>query len=799
MFTLSPLTQHFQLTPLCRFFRNSLSITLVASTAVNAQGEAPNTPSITDTSGLERIVVTSQKRVQSLQDIPTSIQAFSGEELGKNNIANLLDMSESLPNVHITETSSSKRIFIRGIGSGTNAGFEQSVAMYKDGIYLGRGHQAKFPFLDMERIELIKGPQAVMFGKNATAGALSMSSNPASSLFEGNVKVEVGSDNERRYSGVINVPVNDDLAIRVAAFKESRDGFLYNQARDQDEASSDANGVRFTADWQLSDALHAQLKWEHGNFSTSGSRYQYIIDTPSRDEQIASDPTNPGNVGYRSFLLSDTSGLDYTSAVSGDQHPGGLDEGNDTSTDYGALRLTYAVNDYEFTSISTYSQYDWDALFDADYSEVSLIRQEYVEHYEQFTQELRVASPTNQVIEYVAGIFYMNSDLAHPNDVLLGASLLIPELPGTSLGTLALFEQEQESYSAFTSFTWNMDTHWKANLGLRYQHETKDVTSEQSIYALFEDGTPEAVQQFANAAAPAISRSLSGAGEHTLATDRSESHLSPSLSLQYFGFADTMLFANAGIGYKAGGFDGSGLNSSQGTEVDPNSGFEYEDEKATNYELGIKSEPIKNKLELNATVFLTDYQNLQVSEFNGNAFVVKNAAETRVKGIEIDSRWAMTDHWDLSANVALLDFEYQAYDGASPTVRQAELLGQATQSLTGQTGAFAPDYSGNIALNYETTVGSGYTLTANLAVNFSDDFFLEQDLDPIAHQKAYEKINLRIGLLDADDSWSISLLVNNLTDKRTFSQANDVPVISYAHRFLVERPRSVLLQGAYFF
>ena len=179
--------------------------------------------------------------------------------------------------------------------------------------------------------------------------------------------------------------------------------------------------------------------------------------------------------------------------------------------------------------------------------------------------------------------------------------------------------------------------------------------------------------------------------------------------------------------------------------------------------------------------------------------MVKNAAETRVKGIEIDSRWAMTDHWDLSANVALLDFEYQAYDGASPTVRQAELLGQATQSLTGQTGAFAPDYSGNIALNYETTVGSGYTLTANLAVNFSDDFFLEQDLDPIAHQKAYEKINLRIGLLDADDSWSISLLVNNLTDKRTFSQANDVPVISYAHRFLVERPRSVLLQGAYFF
>ena len=202
---------------------------------------------------------------------------------------------------------------------------------------------------------------------------------------------------------------------------------------------------------------------------------------------------------------------------------------------------------------------------------------------------------------------------------------------------------------------------------------------------------------------------------------------------------------------------------------------------------------------MNATLFYTKYENLQVSEFNGNAFVVKNAAETAVKGVEVDARWVIADNWDLTANIALLDFEYQAYDGAAPTVRQSELLGQATQSLTGKTGAFAPDYSGNIALNYEANVFSGYTLSANLALNFTDEFFLEQDLDPLAHQNAYEKINLRIGLLDADDKWSLSLLVNNLTDKSTFSQANDVPVLSYAHRFLVERPRSVLLQAAFFF
>lgn len=750
--------------------------------------------------GLERITVTSQKRLQSIQDVPTSIQAFSGASLEKNNIDNLLGMSESLPNVHITESSSSKRIFVRGIGSGTNAGFEQSVAMYKDGIYLGRGHQAKFPFLDMQRIELVKGPQAVMFGKNATAGAFSMLTNSPTDENEGSVSLEYGSDREKRINVIANLAVNDDLAFRIAAFDESMDGFIHNVARDKDEASSRAKGVRFSANWQLSDNLNALLKWEHASFDSHGSRYQYIIDVVNRDAQIASDPTNISNVGYRSFLLSDQSGLDYTSAVSGNDHPNGLDEGNSTASDNAVLTLTYDYGLYELTSVTTYSEYEWDSIFDADYSEVSLIRQDYTENFEQFTQEFRLASPTGKEFEYVAGVFYMNSELSHPNDILLAASTLIPTLPpATSVGTRALFEQDQESYSAFASLTWNINPDWRANAGLRYQHEEKNVTSEQSSYAIYAQGVSEPVQQFVNTLVPGIAMALSGAGVHDIKTAREESHLSPSLSVQYLGFENTMLFASAGIGYKAGGFDGSGLNASVGTQADPNSGFEFEDEKATNIELGIKSEPIKNTLEFNATVFYTNYEDLQVSEFNGNAFVVKNAAETNVKGIEIDSRWMLSQYWTVSANLALLDFEYENYTGASPTVRQAELLAQSTQDLSGKTGAFAPDYSGSVAIDYHTEVFSGYPLSANLSVSFSDDYFLEQDLDPISVQKSYEKINFSVELADKDDAWTIAVLVKNLTDEQTFSQANDVPVLSYAHRFLSERPRSYHLQARYNF
>jgi outer membrane receptor protein involved in Fe transport len=752
------------------------------------------------TAELERITVTSQKRLQSIQDIPTSIQAFSGADLEKNNIGNLLDMSESLPNVTISETSSSKRIFVRGIGSGTNAGFEQSVAMYKDGIYLGRGHQAKFPFLDMQRLELVKGPQAVMFGKNATAGAFSMLSNSPTDENEAQIDIEYGSDNERRVNLIANLAITDELAIRFAGFDESMDGYIYNQARDQEESSSKAQGFRLSTDWQVTDNVNALLKWEHAKFETEGSRYQYIVDTENRDAQIALDPTNPANVGYRSYLLTDDSGLDYVSAVAGNDHPGGLDEGNKTTSDNAVLQLTYNMGLAEFTSITTYSDYDWTALFDADYSEVSFIRQEYIENYEQFTQEFRVSSPTGESLEYVAGVFYMNSEMSHPNDVLLAASTLIPTLPpGTSIGTKALFDQDQESYSAFAALTWNIDNDWRANLGLRYQKEKKEVTSLQSSYALYASNIPEPTQQFVNTLVPGIAFAVSGAGQHNIKESRSESHLSPSLSIQYVGIADTMLFASAGIGYKAGGFDGSGLNSSNGTTMGVDSGFEFEDEKATNVEFGIKSEPIKNKLEVNATVFHTNYDDLQVSEFNGNAFVVKNAAKTKVKGIEIDTRWVIDEAFDLTANVALLDFKYDSYTAASPTVRQSEILGMKSQNLTGKTGAFAPKYSGNIALNYYTEIGAGYQIESSLSVNFTDDHYLEQDLDPITFQKGYQKVNFRIALTDKDDAWTVAILGKNLTDEFTFGQANDVPVITHAHRFLAERPRSFHVQGSYKF
>ncbi len=542
-----------------------LAILTVSTACAAKQGELEGQK---EQAGLEKITVTANKKVQSIQQIPTSIQAFSGEHLAKNNVSNLLDISESLPNVHITESSSSKRIVVRGIGSGTNSGFEQSVAMYKDGIYFGRGHQAKFPFLDMQRIELVKGPQAIMFGKNATAGALSMITNSPTYEFEGEVNATVGSDQQRKLSAVLNLPVTDDLAFRLAAFNNSENGYLYNQAREQDEVDTSSSGVRLSALWQPNASSEFDFKIEHGQFDSEGSRYQYIIDKENRRRQIAADPTNPANVGYRTFLLSDDSGLDYTSSVSGASHPGGLDEVSDTDLLNASLQYVYSVDEHEFTSVTTYSEYDWNSTFDADYSEVSLIKQIYIENYEQFTQEFRGSGVLAENLDYIAGVYFLHSELKHPNDVLLGASVLIPDLQGVSIGTIAQFEQEQSSYSAFAALNWTLSEQWKLNLGLRYQNEDKEATSEQGVYTLFAEQTPEPIQAYANSIAPVLATSLSGAGQHKFSVERAESHLLPNVSLEYHGFDQTLVFISAGKGAKAGGFDGSGLNSSMGDSPD---------------------------------------------------------------------------------------------------------------------------------------------------------------------------------------------------------------------------------------
>ena len=244
------------------------SLSLMTAANVNAEDQQQ---------GLERITVTAQKRVQSIQEIPTSITALSGENLDEQEVGDLLDLSESMPNVHITETSRSKRVFMRGIGSGTNSGFEQSVAIFQDGIYFGRGHQAKFPLLDIERVEIIKGPQAVMFGKNATAGALSLTTRKPQTGedgISGKIDMSYGTDAQQNLSAALNLPVNDELAFRIAAFGHSEDGYLKNQVRDQDEVASEASGFRLSALWEPSENLSLLVQLENGQFEIKkGVRY----------------------------------------------------------------------------------------------------------------------------------------------------------------------------------------------------------------------------------------------------------------------------------------------------------------------------------------------------------------------------------------------------------------------------------------------------------------------------------------------------------------------------------------------
>ncbi len=222
---------------------------------------------------LEEIVVTAQKREQSLQDVPIAVAAMSGEKINDSGITDLEELTLYIPNVNINQGQATPNLFIRGVGSGTNAGFEQSVGLYVDSIYSGRGQMAKVPLtLDLQRVEILKGPQGILFGKNTIGGAVNVTTARASQEFEGYVDALYDpEDGEQVYTGVVNGGLTDTLAGRLAVRYEGMDGWWENETLNKEGPDRDNLFMRGSLAWGASDTVEVLAKYEHGDFETDSS------------------------------------------------------------------------------------------------------------------------------------------------------------------------------------------------------------------------------------------------------------------------------------------------------------------------------------------------------------------------------------------------------------------------------------------------------------------------------------------------------------------------------------------------
>jgi len=707
---------------------------------------------------LEQIIVTAQKREQSLQEVPIAIATINGEKIADSAISDLQALSAYLPGVTINQAVIDNNLFIRGIGSGVNLGFERSVGTYVDGVYIGRGQLARTPFLDVQRVEVLKGPQGILFGKNTIAGALNITTASPTDEFEGFVEGYVDPRyGEEQINAVVSGPLSSTLAGRLAVSYRQLEGYFEHLLTDEDVVEREDRLVRGKLRWQPTEALTATLKFERAEFE---------------DEERAQIIRYAGPGSDFGFLVTEDK------PVSGSR-PGAF-QFNDTESDTIALTFEYALGDHTLTAISAYLDYTADIFDDVlttPYFEVpgddALFTLATDERFDQLSQEVRIASPEARNISYLAGIYVQRTDL----EVI--RTIVWPF--GGLFGRRS--QQDGDSGSLFGQLTWRATERLRFNLGTRYTRESKDFDREQVDLSSLPSSVSGTIDRFR--------------------IDRDESKLTWALSTQYDFSDNAMGYVNVSTGFKSGGFDESVTRGLAPGER-PEDLFEFEEETVRSIEIGGKLKFADGAAELNVAVFRSEYDDLQTSAFDGIAgFVVANAASSITQGVEADLRWRALPRLFVTGAVTYLDAYFDDFDNGPCSQWHAANTLSCTgnrRDLSDESLVFAPDLSATLGIEYSLALAGGLEAWANLDVIYTDEFFTVSDLDPFTRQDSYTRIDLRLALGPLTGTWEVALVGKNLTDETVSGWLNDLtlsttPGRQNTYSALLEPPRTVALQG----
>jgi iron complex outermembrane recepter protein len=701
--------------------------------------------------------------------------------------------------------------------------------MYIDGIYSGRGQLANVPItMDLQRVEVLKGPQGILFGKNTIGGAINITTAQPTDEFEGYAEaIYAPEDGEQIYTGVVSGPLGDTLSGRVALRYEGMDGWWENKTLDEKGPDKDNWYARGSLRWDAGDNLEVLAKYEYGDFNVSSlpaSVYQSNQPVNFLGEQVFPVVTHEGDEGASDITTE-----------------------NNTRTDVFGLTVNWDAGFATLTSISAYSAYENDRIDNADIAPVAALNRTLDEEFEQLSQELRLVSPGGDTIDWIAGAYYEQGelDIARVNTALdfarigpLGVRGALvntqPPVPGT-------FDQDTESWAVFAQGTWNLSDAWHASAGIRYGDETKQLDKVARNPGLkIRAGTALPAANTTVFSNPANRQSIEDLRSHSFTgLERSEDKVTYSGSLQWDATDDVMLYVSASTGYKAGGYDEAYSNAGYTVRlVDPFTGapildangqpqtvpgadpsvLEYEPEEVVAYEIGAKMSLLDGAAELNIAAFRMEYEELQVSSLVGDVFRVTNAGEATSQGVEADARWLIIENLTMGGAVAYLDATYEDFTGATCTVPQSAApaanpgcldasgkqitvpLSNGGQDLSGETLLFAPEWSANWNIEYVIPLGGDMELRNGVDMNYSDEFYSALDLDPNTKHDSYVMWNARIALASSEDTWSIALLGKNLTDERTTVWNNDVALSNSNSYFgIPERPRSIAIQGRYRF
>ncbi len=658
---------------------------------------------------IEEIVVTARHRAESIQDVPISMSAVSGQSIADGRINTLQELEHSIPNLVFGETGSSgeTHIGIRGIGDfSRNIGFDTRVGVYIDGVFAGQSLAVDQGLVDVAQVEVLRGPQGTLFGKNSSSGAINIITNkPEMGEPSGELRVGGGNLENIFGSAVINMPLGDKAAARFSAVIQNQDGYIRNLLNGKKLMTSDHTLFRGRLRLQPSEELDLNLSFD---FREQNNDLLFLEPDDSFELAVG----NPAAVGP--FVVDQDALL------------------IDLNDGWGlGMTAEYAfANGYVLTSITGYRTVDRKVGSDEDATRVFTLDARFFEDdFEHFTQEIRLASPEDQRFRYVLGGFFFKQNAKTDRVVALG-----PGFGGPPEGVDAAIQDssvETTNLAVFVNANLDLTERLTVSGGVRFTDEDKDARIHQFVFPGF--GLAELVDN---------------------SFKRGESFVTATASLQFQVTDDAMVYVTYSRGYKGGGFN---------VDLVPTEGdLFFEEETVNSYEIGLKSDLAEGRLRFNITGFLAKYEDYQVFQFRFDPFsgttalLVSNAASVTTKGIEIEGIAHLTDDLEISYGLGITDATFDDFPGGS-----TDDAGNAV-NIAGNTLPRAPKLTTSITGRYRFAAGPA---DGTLVVNFTyrgKQFFNPDNRDN-SRQPGYGLLNASLDFV-INDRWGIAIWGRNLTD-----------------------------------
>ena len=696
---------------------------------------------------IEKIMITASKKQESIQASNVAVTAFSGDTLRELNLTDSTDIASQTPGLNIgtpVGEGNNPSISLRGVGlNDFNDNNEGPIAVYRDEVYQSAMPGLTFQLFDLERVEVLRGPQGTLYGRNATGGLVHFISKKPTDELEGFASVTFAEYNQIKTEAAISGGLTEAIQARLSLATNNHDGYVKNRiGKDANEADSLA--YRLQVNFDLSDDFQALVNIHGAKSETVAPQYQH---------QATGDDGAGDNWGYK-----DTDG----DVWAGEYDREGLLEIDSKGA---SIRLDYDAGDYTFSSITAIEDVEKIHQEDTDVGPFDGIAPQFISENEQFSQEFRVAFSTGSM-DWMFGAYYFENEVTGALDLALNfpGSLVdvITGSPEGSFGTDMVnfvdydvdYVQESESSAIFGQVEIPLNDQFNLTVGLRYTTEERTM-----VYQNKATGNPDAVVN--SCIIPAGDVCDFGFGSDFPGTNHylnftnsnaelgnlgkiDDDNISGRISLDYTPTEDLLVFFNVATGFKSGGFNGGFLDFTDGVTVED---VPFESEELLSYELGFKSTLADGDVRFNASAFYYDYENYQALTFAGLSQFIDNSDAT-ISGADLELIWLPGENWDISLGASIINSE----------VDEVSIRGGETH--TNNEMVLAPSYSLNGLVRYQATE----ELSVQVDFNHQDEQFFDITNSEVSKESAYTVFNARIGY-DINENLAVSAFVKNLTNE----------------------------------